>query len=240
VGVISQSLARRYFTGVDPIGRHLRAGSADIELVGIAKAIPYEGVRSERELTLYRPRRQGAQGSDSFAIRAALPPAALATLVKQTLHDIAPSVPVVSMTTLADHFDGGIATERLLADIAAFFGLMSLLLVAIGMYGTLASSLAQRQREFGVRRALGASDRELAGMILLRALRPVTLGLIVGLPSAFLASRLAESVLFGVTPRDPAAYVGSACILVLVAATAAAVPARSAIRMSVIAALRQS
>jgi ABC-type antimicrobial peptide transport system permease subunit len=191
-------------------------------------------------LTLYRPQRQGGQGGGTFAIRANLHPAALATLIRQTLHDVAPSVPIVSMTTLADQFDGSIATERLLADIAAFFGLMALLLVAIGMYGTLANSLAQRQREFGVRRALGASDGELARMILLRALRPVTLGLIVGLPSAFVASRLAESVLFGVTPRDPATYVGSAGVLILVAAIAAAVPARSAIRMSVISALRQS
>jgi FtsX-like permease family protein len=156
------------------------------------------------------PQRPGGQGPGTFAIRAALPPAALATLIKQTLHHIAPSLPVVSMTTLADHFDGGITTDRLLADIAAFFGLMSLLLVAIGMYGTLASSLTQRQREFGVRRALGASDRELARMIVLRALRPVALGLLVGLPSALLASRLAQSVLFGVTPQDPATYVWSA------------------------------
>jgi hypothetical protein len=240
VGVISRSLAQRYFRGIDPIGRHLQSGSADIEVVGVAKDIPYEGVRSERELTLYRPQRQGGQGAGTFAIRASLPPAALATLVRQTLHDVAPSIPVVSMTTFADQFDGSIATERLLADIAAFFSLMALLLVAIGMYGTLASSLAQRTREFGVRRALGASGGDLVRMILLRALRPVTLGLIVGLPSALIASRLAESVLFGVTPRDPATYVGSAGVLILVAAIAAAVPARSAIRMSVTSALRQS
>jgi predicted permease len=240
VGVISRSLAQRYFRGMDPIGRHLQSGSADIEVVGVAKDIPYEGVRSERELTLYRPQRQGGQGAGTFAIRASLPPAALATLVRQTLHDVAPSIPVVSMTTFADQFDGSIATERLLADIAAFFSLMALLLVAIGMYGTLASSLAQRTREFGVRRALGASGGDLVGMILLRALRPVTLGLIVGLPSALIASRLAESVLFGVTPRDPATYVGSAGVLILVAAIAAAVPARSASRMSVTSALRQS
>ncbi len=240
VGVISRSLAQRYFKGLDPIGRHLRAASADIEVVGVAKDIPYEGVRSERELTLYRPQRQGGQGAGTFAIRAALPPAALATLVRQTLHDIAPSVPVVSMMTLADHFDSGIATERLLANIAVFFGLMSLLLVAIGMYGTLANSLAQRQREFGVRRALGASDAGLARMILRRALAPVLLGLVVGLPAALIAARLAETVLFGVTPRDPATYIGSAAALLLVAVIAAALPARSATRMSVISALRQS
>jgi predicted permease len=240
VGVISQSLAQHYFPGVNPIGRRLTSDSVEMEVVGLVKNVPYERIRSERELTLYRPQRQGGQGGGTFAIRANLPPAALATLIRQTLHDVAPSVPIVSMTTLADQFDGSIATERLLADIAAFFGLMALLLVAIGMYGTLANSLALRQREFGVRRALGASDGELARMILLRALRPVTLGLIVGLPSAFVASRLAESVLFGVTPRDPATYVGSAGVLILVAAIAAAVPARSAIRVSVISALRQS
>jgi predicted permease len=240
VGVISRSLAQRYFEGADPIGRHLKSGSTDIEVVGVAKDVPYEGVRSERELVLYRPRRQDGQGAGTFVIRANLPAAALATLIRQTLHDVAPSVPVVSMTTLADQFDGSIASERLLADIAAFFGLMSLLLVAIGMYGTLASSLAQRTREFGVRRALGASDGELARMILVRALTPVSLGLAVGLPAAFVAARLAEAVLFGVTPHDPLTYAAGAGALLLVATLAATIPARSVTRMSVTTALRQT
>jgi len=226
---------------VDPIGRHLRSDSTDIEVVGIAKDVPYEGVRSERELTLYRPQRQSSGvGVGTFAIRAELPPAVLATLIKQTLHDVAPTIPVVSLRTLAEQFDSSIASERLLADIAAFFGLMSLLLVSIGMYGTLASSLAVRTREFGVRRALGASDGELVRMILRRALTPVGLGLIVGLPAALLASQLAQTVLFGVTPGDPLTYVESASVLLLVAAIAASMPARSAIRMSVTSALRQS
>lgn len=238
VGVISQSLAQHYFPGVSPIGRRLRSDSVEVEVVGVAKNVPYEGIRSERELTLYRPQKQGGQGGGMFAIRANLPPAALATLVRQTLHDVAPSVPIVSMTTLADQFDGSIATERLLADIAAFFGLMSLLLVAIGMYGTLASSLTQRTRELGVRRALGASSADLVRMTLLRALAPVSIGLMLGLPAAFIAARLAETVLFGVTPRDPATYVGSAFVLLVAATIAAAIPLRSAMRLSVMSALR--
>jgi predicted permease len=240
VGVISQSLALRYFHGANPIGRHLQSNKGEVEVVGVAKDVPYDGVRSEREPVLYRPQRQGWQGASTFAIRAGVPPATLATVVRQALREVAPSVPIVSMTSLADQFDASIATERLLANIAAFFGSMALLLVAIGMYGTLASSLAQRTREFGVRRALGASNGELVRMILARALTPVSLGLAIGMPAALAVTRLAAAVLFGVTPRDPLTYVASAGALPLVAAIAAAVPARSAIRTSVIAALRQT
>lgn len=240
VGIISESLARRYFSGTDPLGRHLRSDSTDVEVIGIARDVPYEGVRSERELTLYRPQKQGGQGAGTIAIRADVPAAWLATLIKQTLHDIAPAVPVISMTPLAEYFDGSIAAERLVADVAAFFGLMSLLLVAIGIYGTLASSLAQRTREFGVRRALGASNGALTRMILTHALIPVTLGLIVGVPVSLATAGLAEAAVFGVTARDPVTYAESAGVLILVAVIAAALPARSATRMSVTSALRQS
>jgi predicted permease len=239
VVVISQSLARRLFQTSNPIGRKLAAESKDIiEVVGVAKDVPYESVRSERELMLYRPARQAWTGQTTVAVRTTASPAVVATLARRALHDLGADAPV-SITSASDQFDGSIATERLLADIAAFLGLMSLLLVAIGMYGTLANSLAQRTREFGVRRALGATDGRLVRTIVAHALAPVGLGVVVGLPAALAVARLGGAMLFEITPRDPATYLLSMGVLILTAFLAAAIPSRSAARGSVIAALRE-
>ncbi|HEX6464713.1 MAG TPA: FtsX-like permease family protein, partial [Vicinamibacterales bacterium] len=242
VAVVSRSLAVRFFAARSAIGERLQLqGAAEpVEIVGVAKDVPYEGVRAERELVLYRPQRQAPLGAGTFAIRADLPPSAVLEVVKLALHDVAPSVPIVSIMTLEDLFDGSIATERLLSNIAVFFGVMALLLVAIGMYGTLASALAERTREFGVRLALGATGGDIVRMIVSGALLPVVWGLGAGLPMAFAGTRLARSTLFGITPRDPATYLVSAGAVLLIAAVAAMPPALAAIRGNPIAALRQN
>lgn len=239
--MISQSLARRYFPGRDAVGSHLVAGKAVVEIVGVARDIPYAGVREEKEPVIYRPLLQDARANAGgiFAIRADLPPVAIADLVRQTLRETAPDVPISSMTTLEAQFDGSIATERLMASIAGFFAVTALLLVAVGVYGTLASLVVQRTRELGIRLALGASRRSIARLVLGDALSPVALGLLLGLPIALTGVRLARSVLFGITPSDPVTYLGSAIVLVVVAAAAAALPALSATRADPMAALRQ-
>jgi len=242
VAVVSRSLAVRFFAASGAVGERLQLQGAvtPVEIVGVAKDVPYEGVRAERELVLYRPQRQAPLGVGTFAIRADLPPSAVLETVRRALHDVAPSVPIVSIMTLEDLFDGSIATERLLSNIAAFFGVMALLLVAIGMYGTLASALAERTREFGVRLALGATAGDIVRMIMGGALLPVVCGLAAGLPVAFAGTRLARSALFGMTPRDPATYLMSAGVVLMIAVAAALPPALAAIRANPIAALREN
>jgi hypothetical protein len=241
VAVISESLARHYFAGRTVVGEHLQARDTLVEVIGVSKDIPYEGVRAEKEFVLYRLLSQAGQGigAGTFAIRADLPVATLGDLVRHTLHDIAPTVPIVFATTLEAQFDSSIASERLLANIAAFFGMMALLLVAIGVYGTLASSVVQRNRELGIRLALGATRGEIARMTLVGGLTPVALGLAVGLPISFLGVRVAQAVLFGVTPRDPVTYVAGIVGLLVVSTAAATVPARAAALADPISSLRQ-
>jgi ABC-type antimicrobial peptide transport system permease subunit len=116
--------------------------------------------------------------------------------------------------------------------------MMALLLVAVGVYGNLASSVAQRTREFGVRLALGATGRRIVRMILTTALLPVSLGILIGLPLAYASARITQGALFGVTSHDPLTYFSSAVILLLVGVMAATLPARQAARADAAAALR--
>jgi predicted permease len=240
VGVVSESLAARYFPRGNAVGSHLQAGNQLVEIVGIARDVPYISVRAARGPVLYRPYLQAPGGVDQiFVVRTDLPPGPAAELVRGAVHEIAPGVPIASLATLEARVDGAIASERLLANISGFFGVMALLLVGIGVYGTLAYSIAQRARELGVRLALGATQRDIAGMVLRGALTPVCLGLAVGLPLTLAASRVAGGLLYGITPRDPGAYVTSIAVLLAAALVAAAVPIRQALHADPIGALRE-
>jgi predicted permease len=240
VAVISESLAARYLRGRAPLGTRLQLGGVIAEIVGVAKDVPYAGVRRERELVVYRPYQQEAQTGvpGTYVIRTNLAPGVVAGIVRQALHDLSPAVAVAAPTTLDAQFDGSIATERLLASLAGFFGVMALLLVAVGVYGYLASSVTQRTREFAVRLALGATAGAVLRLTLANALVPVALGIAVGVPLAYSSARIAEGALFGVTSHDPLTYLSSAIALLLVAVMAAAMPSRKAARADAVSALR--
>jgi predicted permease len=240
VGIVSESLAARHFPGRNAVGAHLQAGNQLVEIVGVARDVPYVSVREARGPVLYRPYLQSPGGvGQTLVVRTNLPPGPAAELVRGAVHEIAPAVPISSLATLDARVDGGIASERLLANISGFFGVMALLLVGIGVYGTLAYSIAQRARELGVRVALGATRGNLAALVLRGALTPVCVGLAVGLPLTLTVSRVAAGFLYGLTPRDPAAYSASIAVLLTAAFLAAAVPVRRAIRADPIAALRE-
>jgi predicted permease len=241
VGVISQSLAARCFPGRSAVGAHLQAGGQLVEIVGVAANVPYAGVREPRERMLYRPYLQApaAAAGLTLALRTGLPAGAAADLVRGALHELDPAVPVSSLSTLDARVDGAIASERLLANISGFFGVMALLLVGIGVYGTLAYSIAQRTRELGVRLALGATHGDIARLVLRGALTPVCLGLAVGLPLTLAAGRVAGGLLYGITPREPTAYATSVAVLFSAALLAAAIPAQRAVSADPIAALRE-
>jgi predicted permease len=240
VGVVSESLAARLFPGQSPVGKRVQAANQIVEIVGVARDIPYVSLRTARERVLYRPYLQAPGGVDQvFLVRTDLPSGPAADLVRGAVHAVAPAVPLTAATTLEARVDGAIASERLLANISGFFGVMALLLVGIGVYGTLAYSIAQRARELGVRLALGATRRDIAALVLRGALTPVCLGLVVGLPLTLAASRVAGGLLFGITPREPAAYATAIAVLLGAALLAAAVPVRHAVRADPMAALRE-
>ncbi len=238
--VISESVARRYLSNRTPLGEHLLIGDARVEIVGVVKDVRYRSIRDETQETVYRPYLQQPRSWEqlTFVLRTDTDPTALTDIVRREVRALAPTVPLYSVSTLGAQFDASITTERLLASLSGFFGGMAVLLMAIGVYGTLTYAVSHRTRELGVRLALGAERRDIARLLLGGALVPVCVGLLVGLPLAFAASRVTQSALFGIASSDPVAYSAGAVLLVGVAATAAWIPAQRAARTDPMTTLR--
>ena len=148
-------------------------------------------------------------------------------------------LPLYTVSSLDAKYDASIATERMLASIAGFLGSLALLLVAVGVYGTLAYAAARRTREMGVRLALGAERTDIIRLLLSGALVPVTAGILIGLPLALAATRLARGMLFGVTSTDPLTFATVGVLLLVTGALAASLPARRAARTDPMVALRE-
>jgi hypothetical protein len=238
--IVSDGLARRYFPGRSAVGQRIDVGHTLLDIVGVAKDVRYRGIRNDASDIIYRPYLQQADGRFglSFAIRADMPLAALVDLVRREFRAVVPGLPVPTTTTLDAQYDASLTSERLMATLSSFFGGMALLLVAIGVYGTLSYGISQRVRELGVRVALGADRREIRRLLLRAALVPVCAGLVIGLPAALAAGSLARSTLFGVSSRDPIAFGGCTILLLMVALGAAWLPARRAARIDPVTALR--
>jgi predicted permease len=237
VAIVAEALAAGYFPNRNPLGRHLQVGDSLVEIVGVAGDIPYERARAKGEIVLYTPLARDQAGI--VMVRAELPAAAMSALARQALREIAPAVPLVSVTTMSDQVEGSVAAERLLANFAGVFATMATLLVAVGVYGTLSASIAQRSRELGVRIALGETPAGLSVIVLSGALKPVAAGLLLGLPLALLGARMTETLLFGIDAADPPTYAAGAAAVLLAALLAGSLPARTAARTNPVTALRQ-
>jgi predicted permease len=251
--VISDSVARRYFRGEDPLGRQILVGNpqcrkcpspAQASIVGIVKDVRYTSLRADAPLMIYRPYRQetGAP-ADTFLIRTlSATPVALTPVLHAEIRSAAPALPLPSVVSLADQVAGSLVEERMLATLSSAIGVLAAILAAIGIYGVVASAVARRQREIGIRMALGALRGQIARMVVGDAFRIVAGGLALGIPAAFAAALAARSLLAGVlfelSPTDPLILLSSTAAILLMASLAAYVPARRAARIDPVASLK--
>jgi predicted permease len=242
VAIVNATLARRLFAGKDPIGQRVSDPEEkwEAEIVGVVGDTKYESQRSDIEPLLYTPWRQesGNVGEMYFALRTSEDPAALARTVERAVHDLDPGLPVTDMGTQAARSRSTLGRERVYAQILTFFGALALLLAAIGLFGVLAYSVAQRTNEIGIRMALGARGPDVVRMVVVQGLRPALLGLLLGLGAALGLGRTVASVVYGIPASDPATLAAVSALLVSIAALAAFVPARRAARVDPIVALR--
>ena len=244
--VVNESWARAHFPGENPVGHRLSAGGNRFdpqyayEIVGVAEDAKYHSLRDAPPRTVYigygekwaRARRM------CFVVRSAASPAALGAAVTDAVHDVDPALPVYNVRTQRQQIEEAMGTERTLAGMSSFFGVLALLLVAIGVYGTLAYTVTQRTGEIGIRMALGARRGAVVWMILRESLGASAFGLCAGLAAALALSGYAERMLFGVGARDGVTIAATVGILSAIAAVSALLPANRAARVDPIRALR--
>jgi predicted permease len=242
--IVSESVARRYFPGEDPLGRQILFRGAPASIVGVVRDVRYTSLRAAAPLLTYRPYRQETMASaNTFLIRTSSVSAeALTPLLQAQARAAAPALPPPSVAPLGDKIAGGLMEERMLATLSSALGVLAALLAAIGIHGTVASVAARRQREIGIRMALGAVPGRIARMVVRETFWIVAGGLAAGIASAlvaaFVSRRLLAGVLFELSPADPLILSSAVLSILLIATLAAYVPARRASRIDPVAAVR--
>jgi putative ABC transport system permease protein len=231
VAVVSQSVARMFWQDQDPVGKRLRFRHDTVwrTVVGVAGDIHYRVLR-EATPTVFLPFRQYFwQGG--FVLRSSLTPAALLPSIRRAVSEGDPASSLWELKTMDDVLAGPLAEPRLSTFVLTMFGLVALLLAALGLYGVMASAVREQTRDIGVRMALGATPGQVRGEVLRRAMTVSALGAAVGLAGALAASRVISSLLFQVSPTDPIALASACAALLAVALIAAYLPARHASRV---------
>jgi len=247
VAVINQTMARKYFPNVDPIGRRFSfssncGGGARIEIVGVVRDAKYgRQLKEETRPTAYTPYVQlprGAPDPMTFSVRTSGDPAEMTTAIQKAVQSVEPRLPIFAVKTQEAQIAELVTQERLFASLSSFFGLLALILVAIGLYGVMSYTVARRTHEIGVRMALGAQAADALRLVMRETLWLALTGVALGVPAALAAMRWIESQLFGLTPHDPMTITMVTLLLMAVMAIAGYLPARKAARVDPLVALR--
>jgi predicted permease len=244
VMLVSESFARRYWRGEDPVGRRLEVTFAYKplvrEVIGVVADVRQAGLQEAPRPTLYLPYAQMPFGALTFVLRTDGEPMTIARQAQEAIWAFSASMPMSSVATLDGLVDESLRERRFHLSLLAAFSLCALVLSVVGIYGVLSQMAVERTQEIGVRMALGADGREIRSLMLGRGARLAALGVALGLAGAMTLTRLLAGMLFGVTATDPLTYAALALLVVLVAMVASYVPARRAARVDPLTALRAS
>jgi putative ABC transport system permease protein len=252
VALVNESFVQRFFPNQDPLGQHVTGVSApgaldakDVyglpvwyEIVGVVGDVKSLTAQPEPVPEVYRSYWQWPMQNPKLYVRATGDPATLTAAIRREAKAVIPNLPQPNIRLLTDYVGESIAQPRFQATLLTLFGALALLLAACGIYGVLAYTVAQRQREIGVRMALGAQPRDVLSLVIGQGLKLVLLGAGLGLVLALALVRLIQSLLYGVKPTDPKTFAGAALLLVAVALLACWLPARRASRIDPMEALR--
>ena len=242
VVVINKTLARRLFQNSDPLGRRLSRSDTDpgFAVVGVVDDVKFGSLREEFAGVIYYPFPNGptGRGQMTLQVRASSEPSALISAIRAEVRRIDESMAVFDVRPLSAFIAATIVQERLLTMLLSFFGLLAMLLAAIGLYGVIAYSVSQRTQEIGIRISLGARSRDVLRLVIGQGMKLVLIGVIMGLAAAFGLTRLLKTLLFGVSPTDPLTFAVIALLLTLVVLLACYLPARRATKVDPMIALR--
>jgi len=244
VTVISETMARRYWPGENPIGKRIAFGRPErdedwIQIVGIAGDVRQSDLITEIKPQMYLSYQQlGFFVPRDLVVKTDVDPMSMAATVRKTIWEIDKDQPVSNIRTMDQIASESMARQRFSMTLFAIFAGVALLLAAVGIYGVMSYSVAQRRGEFGIRMALGAQKRDVLKLTIGKGLKLVLLGVVFGLAGAFALTRLMASLLFGVGATDPATFAAISIVLVGVGLLASYIPARRATKVDPIVALR--
>ncbi len=243
VAIVNQTMARRFWPGQYPVGRRfrLRSSSAPLtEVVGVARDGQYLFLSPEALPYFYVPLAQHPSSLRTLQVRSSVPPESLIPAVEEKIRELAPDLPILDARSMRQVVRGlaGLFLFRLGASLAAAMGTLGLLLAIMGVYGVVSFSVSRRTQEIGIRMALGAGRGDILRLVSRQALGRVIAGLLAGLAAAWGLTRAMTRLLIGVSPADPPTYLTVAALLALVAVLACWLPARRALRVDPLTALR--
>jgi putative ABC transport system permease protein len=248
VVVVNEALAKRFYPNQNPIGRRVYPPFTNdtvwYTIVGVAKDVKQGGLDAPPGTELYflyeqLPRTAGfAPGSMNVVMRTERPLDAIAPAIRAAVKAADPALPIVQMRTMEQVIDASVTRQRFLSLLLGLFAAVALTLAAIGTYGILSYMVTEREREIGIRVALGAGNGQVMQLVLRQGLGITLLGITIGMLGAFGLSRLTTSLLYGVTPSDPSTYAAVAAVIAIVATAACLIPMRRATRVDPLEAIR--
>jgi predicted permease len=230
---INRLMAERYFRNSSPLGTYLKGGA---EIVGVVGNFKYQSLRSDLAPTVFRPGLGSAYVN--FELRSFQDPAALAAQIRAAVAEVMPNMVIEDMKTQQELVDGTLTSQRTMAQLSSSFGVLAVIMAAVGVHGVLAYSVTRRTREIAVRMSLGAMPRDILRLVVREGLAPAISGAGIGLLLAYGLTRLIESSLWGVKPVDALTFGVATFALLAIAALACYFPARRAMRVDPMTALR--
>jgi putative ABC transport system permease protein len=241
--IINETAVRRYWPGQNPVGSRLsfttgRAQPTWLEIVGVVKDVLHDGLELPAKPTIYAPFLQWPSAFMVTVARTEVDPASLSSTVRGAIAAVDKDQPVLMTRTMADIYSDAVSQRRFNTALIVAFGALALLLAMVGVYGLMAFAVTQRTHEMGVRIALGAQRWEVLKLVLGRGLRLALLGIVFGLATSFFLTRFLSKLLFNVPQTDPATFIVVSLCLGGIALLASYIPARRAMRVDPVVALR--
>jgi predicted permease len=243
--IVNKMFAQKYFSKVNPLGVHFGAHEADPakgdwatpgwEIVGVVSDAKYQDLRSPVNSTMYVP---SSGGNTSFEVRTRMSPTMVIASIRSVVTQMDSNLPVFNVHTQAELIDQLLFQERMIAKLSGFFGILALVLACIGLYGLLSYEVSRRTREIGIRMALGAQRRGVLGLVVGQGVVLAITGATVGIGVALGVTRYLKSMLYDIHANDPATIASVAILLTLVAVAACYIPARRAMCVDPMVALR--
>jgi predicted permease len=243
VVIIDEELARRYWPNGNPIGTRITWSTAkDVtlsgEIIGVVGGVRWGGMASDPQATTYFWFPQAPSREITIVARTFGDPAAMAGVIAAQVTDVDPSQPVAEIRPIRDFVDADLAQPRFTTLLLSSFAVAALILAAIGLYGVIAFSVTQRTREIGIRVALGAQRSDVLRLVMRHGVLLTGTGLAIGFVAALALGRAVAGLLYGIAPSDPATLLTAALFLAAVATLATYLPARRAVRVDPMVALR--